>query len=269
MQKPGRVVLATAGAALGVAVVVVSMAVTNGSPVFWEHYRCAQGKLLASQYNWTPELFENAPYGGSVFAGARSLDGAEGGWSYNGTVALFFGQAEWNLTMIDRVLVSGPGSSPQCPTFDVTHSPSLAPWQQSGGCGGCQLLGPGNKSDAGVPTQFNMSIWGPGIGISSVTFHDAYVVDNDGNVSTCGRAGTSIEVRSSNLDFQIPFRTANGTVLIDSTAYGVGPASIPGFVMNFTYSFPANFGTWQIDNLTLGPNAPGSGLAFSYLPCEG
>lgn len=188
--------------------------------------------------------------------------------SYNGTVAVDFFQLEWNLSPISRVLVSGPGPSPQCPTYEVTGVPGVAPWQQSSGCGGCQQLGPGNESDAGVPTQFNMSLVG-GSGLTSVIFHDAFVSANDGRVSTCGRGASEINVTSRNLDFQIPFQTANGRVLIDSTAYGLGPTSGPGFVMNFTYSFPADFGTWQIDNLTMGPNASGSGLAFSYAPCTG
>jgi hypothetical protein len=244
------------------------MMAMSGSPVFWEHYACVRGNLIASQYNWTPELFENAPYGGSVYARAYTVSGGEGGSSLNGTVALFFGQQQLNLSSVDRVLESGPGPNAQCPTYEVTRSPNLAPWQQSGGCGGCQLLGPGNRSDTGVPTQFNISISGP-VGITSVIFHDAFVQDNNGEVSTCGRAGTEINLTSTNLDFQIPFITPNGRIVIDSTAYNVGPSLITGFGMNFTYSFPPDFGNWQIDNLTMGPNAPGSGLAFSYSPCPG
>lgn len=268
MRKPRAVALATAGAAAGVAIVLVSLAVANGSPVFWEHYGCARGQLLASQFNWTPDLFWNAPYGGMVYAQAYSVYGSAGGWDRNGgEVSVDFGQHQWNLTSVDRVLQSGPGPSQLCPAYEVTWAPNLAPWQQSGGCTGCQLLGPGNVSDAGVPMQFNMSIWGPGPGITSLIFHDAYVTDNDGVVSTCGRGATEINLTTTHLNLQIPFLTHNGIMLVDTAAYDVGPASLPGFGENFTYFFPASFGTWAIDNLSMGPNAPGSGLAFSYSPC--
>ncbi len=262
-----NVVLAAAGASVGIAVVLVSAMITSGSPVFWEHYGCVQGQLIASEYNWTPQLFENAPYGGTVYAVAHFPGGSEGGPSQNGTASIIFWQTEYNLSAVNRVLETGAGPSHQCPAYEVSPGHNgLAPWQQSSGCLGCQLLGPGNESDAGIPTQFNISITG-GPGLTSVIFHDAYVSDNDGNVSTCGRGSTEINVTSTHLDFQIPFSTARGTILINSTMYGIGESYFSGFEWNFTYSFPANFGTWQIDNLTIGPNAPGSGLAFSFLPC--
>ena len=267
MRTPRRAFSLSIGIVFGLALAVAPLIVAGDSLVFWEHYECATGTLLASQFNWTPELFENAPYGGSVFAKASFEGGWISGEVLNGTAALFFGQSEWNLTSVDRVLVSGPGPNQQCPPYEVTSGNELAPWQQSGGCGGCRLLGPGNVSDAGVPTQFNISIWGPGVGLTSVIFHDAFVEDNDGSVSTCGRPATQVNLTSPNLDFQIPFETSNGRVSVDSTQYNVGPNTLPGFLMNFTYDFPANFGVWEIDNLTLGPDPPGSGLAFSYSPC--
>lgn len=265
MRKSRSAVFATAGATLGIVIVLVLITVANGSPVFWEHYGCVRGKLLASQYNWTPDLIWNAPYGGAVFAEVQAAGGGAGGWGYNGSVGVDFGQFEWNLSLVNRVLVSGPGPNEDCPTYDVTRAPNLAPWQQSGG-GGEYLLGAGNLSDRGVPTQFNITITG-GPGLTSVIFTDAFESINDQSVSTCGRGAKEVNVTSPGLDFQIPFQTTSGRVLIDSTAYGVGRSSIPGFEMNFTYFFPADFGTWQIDNLTIGPNAPGSGLAFSYLTC--
>lgn len=265
MRKPRAVAFATAGVAVGIAAVLVSLMVSSGSPVFWEHYGCVRGTLLASQYNWTPDLFWNAPYAGAVFAEVRSTDGGAGGWGYNGSVSVDFGQFEWNLSLVNRVLESGPGPNQDCPTYEVSRAPIPAPWQVSGG-GGEYLLGPGNTSDIGVPTQFNFSISGSA-GLTSVIYHDAFVSANDRSVSTCGRGETEINLTSPGIDFQIPFRTASGRVLVDSTAYDVGLTSLPGFAMNFTYFFPAAFGTWQIDNLTMGPNAPGSGLAFSYSPC--
>lgn len=266
MPKPRRAFLATAGAAIGIVVVLVSISVVDGSPVFWEHYGCVRGELLASQYNWTPVALTNAPYGGAVFSHvANAYGGVEGGF-YNGSVLVDFFQLEWNLSSVDRVLVSGPGPRQHCPTYDVTGAHGFAPWAQSSG-GGIFLLGPGNTSDVGVPTQFNFSAGGEGL--TSVIFHDAFVAPNDASVSTCGRGAAEVNVSSRHLDVQIPFQTAHGRVLIDATAYGLGVYSAPGFVSNFTYSFPADFGTWQVDNLTLGPNASGSGLAFSYAPCTG
>ncbi|MGC2034334.1 MAG: hypothetical protein WA761_02675 [Thermoplasmata archaeon] len=39
------------------------------------------------------------------------------------------------------------------------------------------------------------------------------------------------------------------------------------FTEQYTYTFPANFGTWQVDNLSA-PGGPGGGWAFSYSPCS-
>jgi len=38
------------------------------------------------------------------------------------------------------------------------------------------------------------------------------------------------------------------------------------FTEQYHYSFPANFGTWQVDNLSA-PGGSGGGWAFSYSPC--
>jgi hypothetical protein len=269
MRKPRALVFLTAGAATGVALLLVSIMVANGSAVFWEHYGCVPGTELASQHNWTPDLFWNAPYGGTVFAREYEYGGAQYGWNTNGgEVQVAFEQLQWNLTSVDRVLQSGPGPSQQCPSYEVTWAPNLAPWEQYSGCSGCVLLGSGNVSDSGVPSQFNMSLGLTGPGLTSVIFHDSYVRDNDGAVSTCGRGPTEINLTTTVFDFQIPFVTRNGIVVVDSNAYHFGPTSLFGYGENFTYFFPANFGTWEIDNLTMGPDAPGSGLAFSYSPCS-
>jgi hypothetical protein len=35
---------------------------------------------------------------------------------------------------------------------------------------------------------------------------------------------------------------------------------------SYHYTFPANFGIWEVDNLSA-PGGPGGGWAFSYEPC--
>lgn len=97
MRKPRRATFGMAGIAAGVAIVLVSISVANGSPIFWEHYGCVRGKLLASQYNWTPDFFWNAPYGGSVYGDIHygKTDPTSGSLAarfFNGSVGVDFRQ---------------------------------------------------------------------------------------------------------------------------------------------------------------------------------
>jgi hypothetical protein len=253
-----------------VVVGLVLLAVTTGSPLPGTHFACEKGKELASQFNWTPDLFLSAPYGGSVWGQVENSRGSDSGGARNGEVAMAFAMIEWNLSSVNRVLVAGPGSSPACPTYFAEGAPNLPPWQQSGGCVGCDLIGPGNQSDASEPSSFNVSLWNSSgsMGATSTTFHEGFTEDNNGTVSTCGGPARELNVTSKNLHFEVPFRLPHGTVVFEASVYNLVLINQWGYTANFTYFFPADFGTWEIDNLTLGANSPGSGLAFEYSPCS-
>jgi hypothetical protein len=77
-------------------------------------------------------------------------------------------------------------------------------------------------------------------------------------VSTCGSSTASLWVTSHYLTLWYRFSTGQGSATVSFTA----PESGAGF----HYSFPADFGMWQVDNLS-SPGGPGGGWAFSYAPC--
>ncbi|MGA7861562.1 MAG: hypothetical protein WCB19_06860 [Thermoplasmata archaeon] len=269
MRASRRLNMGSAAFGIGVVVGLLLLAGTTGSPLPGTHFACERGKLLASQYSWTPDMFWNAPYGGSVYGQVENSRGEDAGGAHNGEVAVAFGMIEWNLSSVNRVLVAGLGSSPGCPTYLAEGTPNLPPWQQSGGCVGCDLLGPGNESDASEPSSFNVSLWTSvgSMGATSTTFHEGFTEDNGGIVSTCGGPARELNVTSKDVHFQVPFRVPHGTVIFNASVYNLAFISQWGYTANFTYFFPADFGTWEVDNLTLGSDAPGGGLSFAYSAC--
>jgi hypothetical protein len=64
--------------------------------------------------------------------------------------------------------------------------------------------------------------------------------------------------RATFLSIEVPFTLNGSTYTASATIVGT---------FNYTYSFPANFGTWSIDDLNTGASAPGGGWAFSFAPC--
>jgi hypothetical protein len=273
MQRRRRVSITAVAGGVVISIVLVAMTLASPSPVPWEHYTCVRGTQLASEYNWTPEEISNSPFGGWGNATFGVTPGGGGGGpNHNGAATMFFGMDEWNLSMVNRVLVSGLGPSESCPTYEIDSYPNLPAWQQSGGCGGCTVLGPGNTSDASEPSQFNISIWGgPGsVGATSVIFHNGFVLPNEPSVSTCGGPAQQHNMTSTMLTFQVPFSTPHGELTFNESVYTSDTqAPIPSgsYWEDFAYWFPSNFGMWQIDNLSA-PGGPGGGWAFSYSPCQ-
>jgi hypothetical protein len=257
-----------AAAGVGIGIVLVLLLATS-SPMPGEHYACVRGSLAATEYNWTPEVILNSPFGGEGVMTYQDPLGAGGGPAQNGISTVTFDMVEWNLTNVDRTLVLGIApSAPSCPSYDVTSSRHSPPWQTAGGCAGCEILGYGNVTDAVEPTQFNLSLAGSA-GVTSVIFHNEFTAQNDGIVSTCGGPFQELSTTASNLAFQVPFSTPHGELRFNETVYTAFGFPSGSYSANFTYAFAADFGTWKIDNLSLGPNAPGGGLAFSFAPCVG
>ena len=64
--------------------------------------------------------------------------------------------------------------------------------------------------------------------------------------------------RSSHLTVDVPFSGVGGNGTVKTTL---------AYEANYTYEFPAGVGTWSVDDLNLGDNAPGGGYAFDFAPC--
>lgn len=231
--------------------------VAGWGPIY--HFGCVLGTTPSEQtYAWIPGLMANSPFGGVVWAngtvppGPLSPRGLGTGFeveTMNGRATWSGFRAEINVTKQSNETLIGPGSNKRCsePYFVSIHY-----W---GGIDlGFVLLGAGNESDANEPST--LGVWSDP-GDINVSIDNGYSIQNAGNISTCGLSNSSTFSVSSHFDVAIPVDLARGAF---SVVY-----SLP-FVEQFHYIFPADFGVWQIDNLSA-PGGPGGGWAFSYSAC--
>jgi len=152
-----------------------------------------------------------------------------------------------------NVTTWGPGTNSRCsqPFSIGLSSPSI--YALAGG----GILGVNNTSDANEPS-YALIYEGTPNQIHSLTFDNSFGVANAANISTCGGPARSLPLVLSNylnVWFPVTIRGQNLTV----------PYTIP-VTESYHYIFPADFGTWQVDNLSA-PGGPGGGWAFSYSPC--
>jgi len=220
------------------------------------HSTCAQTGPIASEQAWVPVILLNSPYGGMAQGTAyvpSDPDNSSGhifGWnSSNGSAAWSGFMANVSVLLVKNETAWGFGPNQFCKTgFQTSASPTGSVAL------GLGLMGSGNTSDAGEPRTLNYT---PLPGEVNLRIMNAYAMATGGEVSTCGGPAQTQHARSSQLTTWVPFEyrglnlTAPLTVVTEQI---------------FTYNFPANFGTWQIDDLSA-PGGPGGGWAFSYTPC--
>lgn len=253
-RRKASVVTAIVACAV-VAGLLLPTALTGWAPVL--HWTCARGSEITSFTAPVPFLLLNAPYGGQVggnvttpsgyiFKGTTLSDGttdSNGGATslgYDGNVTVF---SESNET------AWGTGANVRCSQpFDVRFTPT------GGGFSGFAILGAGNQTDQHEPT----TILPNSPSYTAVQFSNGFTQANSPNISTCGKQTPIHRIASNHLTLWIHF-ALNG---MNRTA-AFNP---PLVVSQYRYVFPANFGTWQVDNLSA-PGGPGGGWAFSYSPC--
>ncbi len=107
------------------------------------------------------------------------------------------------------------------------------------------------SSDAQEPDSVNTS-W-----TAATTYFDNGFTNATGLLSTCGTAAAVRHVASTHIEVGLLVKVLGQWQLIYDEL---------NVTSSFTYSFPADTGTWQIDNLSA-PGGPGGGWAFSYAPC--
>lgn len=244
------------GSVIGLIVVVTTLT-TSGVAVL-SHTVCATGSMLANQNFWTPFDLTNSPYRGSTIWGA-SFDvwGLYGpghvvlrnGNLSNGNLSTgFFETQNWSVFGQSNQTAWGPGVSSPCKSGYIV---GLAHSGLEVASDGPPLQGPGNTSNAHEPTTYSPD------GRPAATFSNGFVAPNMPSISTCGRPSLALNISSTSFE---------ATISVDISQHLVPITfSIESFE-NFTYHFPANGGTWEIDNLSA-PNGPGGGWAFSHSPC--
>jgi hypothetical protein len=222
---------------------------------------CDRGSEVSSANYWTPYSLTNAPYLGHAYYKATfSLLETFGptkvvatGILTNGNVSTgYFETQNWTFYLQSNVTSNGPGLNNPCASRYAAFpsAPGLDVSSQ-----GLPLQGPGNTSNAGEPTTFSYSGW-VGRPLPSAVFSNGFYTANSPSITTCGT--TYKEVNLTSTSFQVTF----------DLGPGLPPATYTMLSLeNWTYSFPANGGTWQVDDLQSNPDGPGGGLAFSWTSC--
>lgn len=249
-----------------VATVVVVLFATT-SFLSWglaAHWTCSDSGQASSEGTmFFPAVLTNAPFGGKASGNAIEPADYPGAWGYpnrtteegspatNGTADGIFFPIEVSVDHYTPTLTAGPGSNSPCAAaFQVSVEPPA-----NIGSVGWGLLGEGNVSDALEPTFVNFSGF-EGDPLSPI-FENGFARANEAPISTCGTSVAPVVVLARSMTVIVSFE-------FDGTNTSVS-YTIP-FELDFEYTFPADFGTWQVDNLSA-PGGPGGGWAFSYSPC--
>lgn len=250
--------LAVALACAVVVALLVSVPYAAGFGLIF-HESCSTDRLVSNENIWTPFALVNAPYLGTTAWGATfsliELLGPTKVVLSNGVLGKgnlstgYFETQNWSVYSQSSTIVLGSGSNRPCtapfdsalskPSFDVSYD-------------GFPLQGPGNTSNVNETTFFSPD------GRPSMTFNNGYTMANTPAISTCERQSTEAVIRSSSFIVLNP--------LASSAAGSNVSVAIESFE-SFSYFFPADSGTWQIDNLSA-RGGPGGGWAFSYSPCS-
>ncbi len=227
------------------------------------HVECRpEGAALLTVDLWVPAVLLNTPYGGSALGtGVMSANFSAndqgfgigiGTTTANGSAAGAFFEANASYFVVANLTLSGPGTNSPCVSpVEVELLPPL----QNGVASRTVPL-PSNRTDSGEAT--NITILSGATDVNwTPWWNNAFGGPNSPEITTCGGSGLNYSVRSTGLALAFPWSVGGRITQV--------PYLLP-FAQSYEYSFPPNFGTWQVDNLSA-PGGPGGGWAFSYSPC--
>ncbi|MGA8303211.1 MAG: hypothetical protein WA691_09435 [Thermoplasmata archaeon] len=233
---------------------------TMGGLGLFAHAECMDRGSVGTALFWTPFDLANAPYLGSTtysasfevyepFGLTRVTDNDN---LSNGNLSAGYFQTEnWTVFAQANITESGIGLDNPCAApFGAAPSPT----NFTSSFGGFVLQGPGNTSNVNETTSFPLAP----ADHPPATFANGFVSANLPPVSTCGTSGRMLNFSSSSFDVSLTIPAPTGllktTVSVTSN-------------QKFEYSFPANGGTWLVDDLQENSGLRGPGLAFSWEPC--
>jgi hypothetical protein len=249
---------------VGVAVGIVTTltVATMGGLALFSHTVCARGEVVDTVLFWTPFSLVNAPYLGSSNYSANFLVYELFGLTNvtltkghvgqgNVSVGGYFETENWTVFSQTNATDVGPGFNKPCSSpYGAVPSPT----NFSTSASGYILQGPGNTSNVNEPTTFPLasSKHPPAV------FENGFVSANQPPISTCGAEGKEINFSSSSFDISLMVPGPGGPIITVATVSSQ---------QNFTYYFPANGGTWLVDDLQQNSGLRGPGLAFTWQQC--
>ena len=238
LRKSTATAVVVVGILLGSSVVVLSFGESGGG--------CSPGTVVAEVNDTlTPWLLLNSPFDGSA----------------HGSVPIQNGSL--NLTLFANNSGSVWG-------FFERESWTVRSGQSNGGadssCSSVFFLSPKNEWSSDVLPLFNSSSpayrndsaewdWVNITGTPGpIYFHNRFY-ESTSRLSTCGTNASVLTATSDHVSVYVQFMYKGMSNVVQTT--------IP-VTTSYRYIFPANAGTWSIDNLSA-PGGPGGGLAFAFL----
>jgi len=261
--RRATIILAATVSIVVIGIVLVGAVWNWGIPLHWG---CRAQGQIAEIYTFTPAVLVNSPFGGKAWGngtipgswpdspGYPNNSGAFGTGSLNGSPDGVFFAVNMSLHRMTNVLDWGPGRNSRC-TASLTVEPARS--LEGPGFGGWSIPVVSNTTDAGEATTVDFSGKFIGNPVAPI-WNNSFTVNNSEPVDTCNAPPHDSYSLSFGLRVTFDFTFAGSTTSVST--------ELP-FEEVFHYHFPANFGIWQIDNLSA-PGGPGGGWAFSYAPCS-
>jgi hypothetical protein len=276
-------VSAVLGAVFGALVVVTVMVSAHPGWGIFTHTECHLNQRVGNITVWFPAAVIAAPYHGSESGSVTIWGKSPLGESVltqdtsvtDGNVTAFYVDFV-NFTVFSRDNASayGPGPEAPCSSSIVGYfSSSPAVGLRSGGTT-FWPLDTELASDRGLPTGLNGSQLCSAVENSSygscavgAQFDLNFEVDS-GTVDTCGvNQNQVLRLMSDGWSVLAPFQLNNQSYAVPLDPSGSNTVNYAnGTYAFYNYTFPANGGIWQYDNLSQTSNT-GAGLVFSYSPC--
>ena len=213
---------------------------------------CVPGPTVAVLSNrLTPLLLANSPYGApyaDLSTGSVPVDNGTRivtlGGQYNGNTWAYYERMEWTVA-VGR---SNGSADPSCAGTFYPSAQNL--W-------GSLIEEVFNGSVANFTNDSEVPTYVQGNATTGeVLFDDRFTTTTE-VIDTCGQSTQYRNATSTHITIGIGFEYRGSWHVVDSVLM------VP---THYFYIFPANVGSWAVDNLSA-PGGPGGGWAFSYSPC--
>jgi hypothetical protein len=270
--------------AIGVALVILTFVAGNPGWGLVNHTNCRVGGELGNFTVWVPSAVVAAPYLGAENGAVLIWSQLPSGYvsvhlntvATDGNVTAYIvGFENWSVYSRSNVTVLGPGPQATCATPMVAYFAPSAPQDERHGGTTSWPMYFQLTSDVGLSGRLNGSqLCAQVENTSNLSCGVGAEFDLDfstatGIVDTCGSTqGQALQIVSKEWPVTAPFFWNAHTYTVPLDPGGRDSANFAnGTEAWYNYTFPANEGVWQYDNLaeTYGT---GAGLVFNYSPCS-
>lgn len=232
---------------------------------------------------WLPGAVIAAPYGGSESgsveiwgkspAGTATL--SQNTYLADGKVSAFYvDYVNLSVFALQNFSIDGPGFGSVCSSPLIAYfSPNPPEGLRSGGTSSWPMYSE-LTSERGLPPGLNASqlclvVENSSNGECAISAQfDFNFERTSGTVDTCGKSQDQIlHLRSEAWPVTAPFQWNNRSYSVPFDPDGTGGSGYAnGTEAWYNYTFPANEGIWEYDNLAE-TSGTGAGLVFSYSTC--